>query len=151
MSKLIPKKIGSVKVPKKLRRFGNNTLSDPKVRELAIAGLGALGGILADRSTRPGTVVGEAIRHPLETMKSAGDTARDKVTSTASNLAASAALATFAPVVASVMNLLRGHTDSSAEGRKARTRTKRAKSARNGTGKFKRTRTASLANNKNHH
>ena len=151
MSNIIPKKIGGVKVPKKLRRFGNNALSDPKVRELAIAGLGALGGILADRSTRPGTVVGEAIRHPVDTMKSAGDAARDKVSSTASNLAASAALATFAPVIESVMNLLTGHTDSPAERQRARTRTKRAKSARNVTDKFKKSKTASLANNKNHH
>ena len=99
MTKYIPKRIGTVKVPKNLRKFGNRTLSDPRVRELAIAGLAAIGGILADRGTRPGTVVGEAIRHPVDAMQSAGETARDKVTETASKLAKGAALATFAPVV----------------------------------------------------
>lgn len=75
--KIIPKRIGSVKVPKNLRKFGDRILADPRAREMAGSMLLALGTALVARGTRKGSILRDLFEHPAETTRAARDTASD--------------------------------------------------------------------------
>ncbi|WP_210529047.1 hypothetical protein [Rubellimicrobium arenae] len=69
--KYIPKRIGNVKIPKKLRKFGDRVLADPRAREIAGGALLAVGSALLSRAAPKGSVFRTIFDHPVETAKSA--------------------------------------------------------------------------------
>jgi hypothetical protein len=75
--KIIPKRIGSVKVPKNLRKFGDKVLSDPRAREVAGKALLAVGAALATRGARKSTSLRDIFDHPADTARAARDTASE--------------------------------------------------------------------------
>lgn len=88
--KIIPKRIGNVKVPKTLRKLGDRVLSDPRAREVAGSALLALGTALVSRGARKGSVFRDIFDHPTEsarTAKAAGGEAAQKAGETVSNVA----------------------------------------------------------------
>lgn len=88
--KIIPKRIGTVKVPKNLRKFGDRVLTDPRAREIAGSALLALGTALVSRGTRKGSILRDIFDHPGESSRAARDTASEgaaKAGDTASGVA----------------------------------------------------------------
>ncbi|EYD77954.1 hypothetical protein Rumeso_00415 [Rubellimicrobium mesophilum DSM 19309] len=75
--KIIPKRIGGVKIPKNLRKLGDNVLSDPRAREVAGSALLALGSALASRKAPKGSFVRNIFDHPTEAAKTAEGTGAD--------------------------------------------------------------------------
>lgn len=75
--KIIPKRIGSVKVPKNLRKFGDRVLSDPRAREVAGSALLALGTALVSRGTRKGSILRDIFDRPNENARAARDAGAD--------------------------------------------------------------------------
>ena len=75
--KIVPKRIGSVKIPKNLRKFGDRVLSDPQARDMAGKALLAVGTALVARSARKGSILRDIFEHPAETAKTARDTASE--------------------------------------------------------------------------
>jgi hypothetical protein len=71
--KIIPKRIGAVKVPKKLRKLGDEVLADPRAREIAGSALLALGTALVARGTRKGSVLRDIFNRPGESARAARD------------------------------------------------------------------------------
>ena len=69
--KVIPKRIGKVKVPKNLRKLGDRVLSDPRAREVAGSALLALGTALASRKAPKGSFFRNIFDHPAEAAKTA--------------------------------------------------------------------------------
>jgi hypothetical protein len=69
--KVIPKRIGKVKVPKNLRKLGDRVLSDPRAREVAGSALLALGTALASRKAPKGSFFRNIFEHPAEAAKTA--------------------------------------------------------------------------------
>jgi hypothetical protein len=73
--KIIPKRIGAVKVPKRLRKLGDRVLadilSDPRSREVAASLLLSLGAALASRAAPQGSVFRDIFDHPVRTAKAA--------------------------------------------------------------------------------
>ena len=88
--KIIPKRIGNVKVPKNLRKLGDRVLSDPRAREVAGSALLALGTALVSRGARKGSVFRDISDHPTEsarTAKAAGGEAAQKAGEAVSGVA----------------------------------------------------------------
>lgn len=75
--KIIPKRIGNLKIPKPLRKLGDQVLADPRAREVAASALLSLGAALAARGTRKGTILRDIFDHPGESAKAARDTGAD--------------------------------------------------------------------------
>ncbi len=103
--KIIPKRIGTVKVPKNLRKFGDKVLSDPRAREVAGKALLAVGAALATRGARKSTILRDIFDHPAESAKAARDTASEGATragETVSNVAE-----TVTQVVGDVIDTIR--------------------------------------------
>jgi hypothetical protein len=71
--KIIPKRIGAVKVPKKLRKLGDQVLADPRAREIAGSALLALGTALVARGTRKGSILRDIFDNPGESARAARD------------------------------------------------------------------------------
>ncbi len=69
--KIIPKRIGSVKIPKNLRKMGDKVLADPRAREVAGSALLALGTALASRGATKGSFFRNIFDHPAEAAKTA--------------------------------------------------------------------------------
>ena len=69
--KIIPKRIGKVKIPKNLRKLGDQVLSDPRAREMAGSALLALGTALASRKAPKGSFFRNIFDHPTEAAKTA--------------------------------------------------------------------------------
>ena len=85
--KIIPKRIGNVKVPKNLRKLGDRILSDPRAREVAGSALLALGTALV---ARKGSVFRDIFDRPNEgarTAKAAGGEAAQKAGEAVSGVA----------------------------------------------------------------
>jgi hypothetical protein len=72
--KIIPKRIGGVKIPKNLRKLGDRALSDPRAREVAGSALLALGTALASRKAPKGSFFRNIFDHPAEAAKTAETT-----------------------------------------------------------------------------
>ena len=72
--KIIPKRIGSVKIPKKLRKLGDGVLADSRAREVAGSALLALGSALLARGGKPGSILRNIFDRPTETARAARDT-----------------------------------------------------------------------------
>ena len=64
--KIIPKYIGTVKIPKNLRKLGDKVLADPRAREVAGSALLALGTALASRKAPKGSFFRNIFDHPAE-------------------------------------------------------------------------------------
>ena len=75
--KIIPKRIGGVKIPKNLRKFGDKTLADPRAREIAGSALLALGTALASRKAPKGSFFRNIFDHPTEAARTAESTGAD--------------------------------------------------------------------------
>ena len=75
--KIVPKKIGNVKVPKNLRKFGDRVLTDRRAREIAGSALLALGTALVSRGTRKGSILRDIFDHPAENARAARDAGTD--------------------------------------------------------------------------
>lgn len=71
--KIIPKRIGNVKIPKNLRKFGDRVLADPRAREAAASALLAIGTALLSRGTRKGSVLRDILDHPAQSARAARD------------------------------------------------------------------------------
>lgn len=71
--KIIPKRLGGVKIPKRLRKLGDRVLADPRAREAAGSALLALGTALLARGTRPGSVLRDIFGPRDEGAKAARD------------------------------------------------------------------------------
>ena len=69
--KIVPKRIGGVKIPKNLRKLGDRALSDPRAREVAGSALLALGTALASRKAPKGSFFRNIFEHPAEAAKTA--------------------------------------------------------------------------------
>jgi len=69
--KIIPKRVGSVKIPKNLRKMGDKVLADPRAREVAGSALLALGAALASRGAPKGSFFRNIFDHPAEAAKTA--------------------------------------------------------------------------------
>ena len=69
--KIIPKRIGNVKIPKNLRKLGDRVLADPRAREVAGSALLALGSALASRKSPKGSFFRNIFDHPAEAAKTA--------------------------------------------------------------------------------
>ena len=69
--KIIPKRIGTVKIPKNLRKLGDQVLADPRAREVAGSALLALGTALASRKAPRGSFFRNIFEHPAEAAKTA--------------------------------------------------------------------------------
>ena len=69
--KIIPKRIGRVKIPKNLRKMGDKVLADPRAREMAGSALLALGSVLASRKAPKGSFFHNIFEHPAEAAKTA--------------------------------------------------------------------------------
>lgn len=69
--KIIPKRIGSVKIPKNLRKMGDKVLADPRAREVAGSALLALGSALASRGAPKGSFFRNIFDHPAQAAKTA--------------------------------------------------------------------------------
>ena len=85
--KIIPKRIGSVKIPKNLRKFGDRILADPRAREVAGSALLALGTALLSRGTRKGSVLRDIFERRGEQAREAGAEAAAKAGGAASGVA----------------------------------------------------------------
>ena len=88
--KIIPKRIGKVKIPKNLRKIGDQVLSDPRAREVAGSALLALGTALASRKAPKGSFFRNIFDHPAQaakTAETAGADAAHKAGETASGVA----------------------------------------------------------------
>jgi hypothetical protein len=75
--KIIPKRIGAVKIPKRLRKLGDQVLADPRAREMAGSALLALGSALLARGTRKGSVLRDIFEHPGASARAARDAGSD--------------------------------------------------------------------------
>ena len=64
--KIIPKRVGGVKVPKNLRKLGDRVLADPRAREVAGSALLALGAALASRGTGKSSFLRDIFDRPGE-------------------------------------------------------------------------------------
>lgn len=71
--KIIPKRVGGMKVPKSLRRLGDRALADPRAREVAGSALLALGAALASRGAPKGSVLRDIFDHPGRSARAAGE------------------------------------------------------------------------------
>ena len=71
--KIIPKRIGTVKIPKRLRKLGDRVLADPRAREVAGSALLALGSALVARGGRPGSILRTIFDHPGDSARAARD------------------------------------------------------------------------------
>lgn len=69
--KIIPKRVGGVKIPKNLRRIGDKVLADPRAREVAGSALLALGSALASRGAPKGSFFRNIFDHPAEAARTA--------------------------------------------------------------------------------
>lgn len=88
--RIIPKRIGGVRIPKRLRKLGDRVLADPRAREVAGSALLALGTALVSRGTRKGSVLRDIFDHPGESARAARDAgaeAADKAGQAASGVA----------------------------------------------------------------
>jgi hypothetical protein len=70
-SKIVPRKVGGVKIPKRLRKLGNEALSNPMMREIVAGALIAIGTALASRAAQKGSSLRQAVEHPAESAKAA--------------------------------------------------------------------------------
>ncbi len=70
-SKVLPKKIGGVKIPKRLRKLGDEALSNPMMREIVAGALIAIGTALATRGAQKGSSLRQAVEHPTDSARSA--------------------------------------------------------------------------------
>lgn len=75
--KIIPKKIGTVKIPKNLRKVGDRVLADPRTREMAGKTLLAVGAALVARGGQKSSFLRDIFEHPAESAKAARDTATE--------------------------------------------------------------------------
>lgn len=71
--KIIPKRVGGVKVPKGLRKLGDRVLADPQSREMAGRTLLALGSALLARGAARSSVLRDILGHPKEGEPTAGE------------------------------------------------------------------------------
>lgn len=65
-AKIVPKRIGRVKVPKGLRRMVNSALANPMVREMVSGALVTLAAALAKREAQEGSTLRSAVSHPMD-------------------------------------------------------------------------------------
>ncbi len=70
-NKVLPKKIGGVKIPKRLRKLGDEALSNPMMREIVAGALIAIGTALATRGAQKGSSLRQAVEHPADSARSA--------------------------------------------------------------------------------
>jgi hypothetical protein len=75
--KIIPKRIGGVKVPKNFRKLGDRALADPRAREIVGSAMLALGSALASRKAPKGSFFRNIFDHPAEAAKTAETTGAD--------------------------------------------------------------------------
>ena len=64
--KIVPKKLGSVKIPKNLRRIGDKALADPKVVGVVSGALASVGAIVAAREGAKVVPGGRKLVHAME-------------------------------------------------------------------------------------
>jgi hypothetical protein len=75
--KIIPKRIGTVKIPKNLRKFGDRVLTDPQAREMAGKALLAVDTALAARGARKSSILRDIFDNPAESARAGRDTAQE--------------------------------------------------------------------------
>ena len=70
---ILPKRIGGVKLPKKMRRIGNSVLGHPLGREILAGVLVTAGSAVLNRQTRTGSTARRFMAHPVASTRSAGN------------------------------------------------------------------------------